>query len=769
MDSPSRLERLFRAVVARRRLVILLWSLLLPGAVWLALRIPSDGAIDRLVVESDPDVAETRAFQKVFPEGQQVVLLVESEDPYRPEALRELAALEEAVARVPGVKPFSALSTWRRAHPDLAEPGFAEAFRRFATGTDLFRRQGLVGERHAAIALALTVKGAAERNAALEALDRAIAAQPRSALGEIRRVGAPYVEAWLEAETHGATVRYFPLFGLFVVVLALVLYRSWRALAAILLTLAATVAVSVGLGSLLGFTFTIVSEIVPLMVLVTTTATLVYLHSRYIQQPGGVPVDEHQAQALANKALPVTASVLAAILGFAALAVSQIRPIRDMGLWTAAGLVVSWLASFTLFPALQKALSTPTRQGQPPAGRLYARLAEALPGFTWRWRWELVGSSLVLAAAGAVALFGWPGRIAPMHMEVDALAYMDESLPLRSDMLRYEEAISGLAVVRVWIQGPAGSAVEPEFLQGVERFSRTLERQPKVSSVVGPTTILRMRRWLASQGDTLPEDPDEFAAATADLEQLLLTEPEMRGFIDMDSLGHAQLMVVTRRGEAADFEALRDRAMALWREEASRTPALRGAQAKVVGESILQAKIASHLVPTLTESFAITAALIFVAFLFVFRSGSARLMAMIPSLFAILATFLVMRLTGIPLNVATILIATTVLGTTENDQIHFFHHFQEARKTGASLEDALRHTLRVSGHAIIYATIINAGGFLALAFSQLPPMRQFGIVTSIAFAFSLLADFTALPASLWILMRERTPQAVKAGAVDPQP
>jgi predicted RND superfamily exporter protein len=65
------------------------------------------------------------------------------------------------------------------------------------------------------------------------------------------------------------------------------------------------------------------------------------------------------------------------------------------------------------------------------------------------------------------------------------------------------------------------------------------------------------------------------------------------------------------------------------------------------------------------------------------------------------------------------------------------------------------HTFHISGHAIIYATLINASGFLALAFSNLPPMRQFGIVSAIAFAFSMLADFTALPAALWVFLRQK--------------
>jgi hypothetical protein len=67
-------------------------------------------------------------------------------------------------------------------------------------------------------------------------------------------------------------------------------------------------------------------------------------------------------------------------------------------------------------------------------------------------------------------------------------------------------------------------------------------------------------------------------------------------------------------------------------------------------------------------------------------------------------------------------------------------------------------------------TVVNAGGFLALALADLPPMRQFGALTATTFALSMLADFTALPAALWIVLRERphppplAPEAGDAGA-----
>jgi predicted RND superfamily exporter protein len=229
---------------------------------------------------------------------------------------------------------------------------------------------------------------------------------------------------------------------------------------------------------------------------------------------------------------------------------------------------------------------------------------------------------------------------------------------------------------------------------------------------------------------------------------LLLVDPGTRGFIDVNGLQDLNVTVLFTGGGPSGYEKLTSSIARAW--EAAPIP---GATMRVVGEALLQDKVGASLVPTLAESFALTAALIFLVFLLIFRSATARLLAMIPSLFAILATFLGMRIFGASLNVATILIATTVLGTTETDQIHFFHHLHE--RDGAPLDEALRHALRVSGRAIVFATIINAAGFLALSFSSFPPLRQFGLVTSAAFVLALIADFSALPAGLWMIDRSK--------------
>jgi predicted RND superfamily exporter protein len=323
-----------------------------------------------------------------------------------------------------------------------------------------------------------------------------------------------------------------------------------------------------------------------------------------------------------------------------------------------------------------------------------------------------------------------------------------------------ERALPGLSMAEVWLKGGLGAISEPEALGALHRFQQELEQEEDVGAVVGPTTILRMSRYLAGQGDGWPEGPDALEELAAELEGLAAAEPLLARFVQRPAFGQTHLAVLTRAYDHEGFSRLRARIDARWGEAVARTPALAKIEMRVVGLAPLQARMSQGLVPTLVESFALTAAIVFFTFLAVFRSGAARLVTMLPSVLAILAMFLFMRATSIPLNIATILIASTVLGTSENDQVHFVWHFQEKQRS-ASVEAALRHALTVAGKAVLFATIINAGGFLAFATADLPPVRQFGVLSAVALVASLVVALTALPAALWLVLRAR-PDAARS-------
>ncbi len=770
---PTRLVAIFAQVVRARWWIIAVYAALVPGAVWLALRIPKDSAIERMVVASDPAVAATREFQRVFPERALALVLVESPRPLSGPTVEGVRTLQAALDRVPNLTTYSLLTAWDRMRPGgrwgrPSTPGAPSGsddgtLTAFASGTRFFRDQGLVGDHFLAIVLALDVKSAAERDVALAGVTRTIdqtlrAAGPHGALTGIRRVGAPWLESWLERETAVSSLRYFPLFGAFLLILTMGLYRSWLALAAIVLALGMAVLLGVAFGGLAGFSFTIISSVVPLVILITVTASLIYLHSRFVDQAPGDPIEHHRLLALENKFLAVSASMFAAGVGFAALDISEIEPIRQLGVWTSAGLAIGWVVCFTLYPALQVVFRAPTRAQRAIAGGWVAGLAAGLPSWSFRWRWGILAAAAVLATAGFGALFGVPGVVAPMRLATGALDYVDPDEAVARDTRMFSKTVLGLTSVDVWIRTPPGTVLRADVLGALDGLSVSLRRQPEVGSVVGLPAMLRLRRYAAGQGDTWPTDSAGLARLTADIEPLLLQEPAFAQWVDLSDLGASYLTVTARAGGTDNFAGLEQAVGKAWADEVRASPILASCSYRIVGTGVLQDLISRQLVPTLTHSFAITFGLIFVTFVLVFRSGPARVIATVPSLFAILVMFLFMRVTGIGLNVATILIATIVLGATENDQVHFFYHFQEWRLRGASTEESLVHAVRVAGHAIVFATVINAGGFLALTLSSLPPMREFGILTAAAFAFAMIADFTALPATLWIVFHERPGQ-----------
>ena len=756
VPAAPKVVQIFLRVLRARRWIVAAFLLLTAAGIYGTLQVPSDPSIERLVVANDPVALATRAFDRIFPEGEQALLMLETADPLSLPALRAADRLEHELARIPQVEAHSFLDIYRHAVAtgDLSQLD-AGRVRAFATGTALFRRAGLLGDNYLGIALELRVKSPAERNRALQAIDALVVPleTPGGTFTKVRRVGSPWLNAWLERQTGAATVRFMPLFGIFLMALVLVIYRSWRTLAAFVLTLGAVVAVAMGLADLFGWTHTVISTLVPLTVLVTTTATLVYVHSRYIEPDDSPTLLEHHARALANKFLPCSASMFATAVGFGALAISDIRPVHDMGLWTACGLLVAWSGCFTLFPALQSLLRTPRLPENAALAERFAGFVDALLPASEHYRWSLVGATVVLMLCGAAALFGIPGVLAPPALETDALTYVNPGARAAEDT-RYFEETNALDTVELWLQTPPGEALDPQLLRALEQLTRRLESDPRITAVDGPTSVLRWARYAASGSDRLPTSAAEWPKLAADLEQILLTEPGARAYVDLAQLANVRLTIRGRAKLFGPIGAMRTFVEQAWTAAQAAEPALRAVHGSVVGQAVLATEITQRLLPTLMQSFALTASIIFLAFLVLFRSPSARLMTMIPSLFAILCAFLLLRLAGIPLNIATILIGSTILGATENDQIHFFYHFQEGRSSG-TMAGALRHAFLIAGRPIVVATLINVSGFLALALSDLPPMRQFGIAAASAFVLALLADFTALPAALWILSRRK--------------
>ena len=111
-----------------------------------------------------------------------------------------------------------------------------------------------------------------------------------------------------------------------------------------------------------------------------------------------------------------------------------------------------------------------------PAGKWFRAFVDVLVPASRRYRWPLVAGAVLIMLCGAAALFGIPGKVAPLALEMDVLTYVNPSERVAQDTRHFEES-NGLDVVELWLQTPPGHALDPEFLRGVEQLTRRLEQR----------------------------------------------------------------------------------------------------------------------------------------------------------------------------------------------------------------------------------------------------------------------------------------------------
>jgi predicted RND superfamily exporter protein len=158
-----------------------------------------------------------------------------------------------------------------------------------------------------------------------------------------------------------------------------------------------------------------------------------------------------------------------------------------------------------------------------------------------------------------------------------------------------------------------------------------------------------------------------------------------------------------------------------------------------IGDLVLSNQVSSFSTAFLT--------IFAVIFLFV-RSLPLGLLGMIPNVFPVLAILGLMGWVGIDLDVATAMIASIVLGVSVDDTMYFLQNYAEARGRGATVRDAVTHTIAVAGKPALFCAALLALGFFVLGLSSFRSLAVFGLLSGSAVLLAAGTELLLLPALL---------------------
>lgn len=180
---------------------------------------------------------------------------------------------------------------------------------------------------------------------------------------------------------------------------------------------------------------------------------------------------------------------------------------------------------------------------------------------------------------------------------------------------------------------------------------------------------------------------------------------------------------------------------------------------KATGLFVLLAHLIQSLLSDQVVSFSIAALGITGMMTVAFGSLRLGLIALIPNLFPIVFVIGGMGWIGLPINIATAMIASVSMGLTVDSSIHYLSGYSRARKNGFRVDEALKATHQGVGRALVFANIALIAGFSVLTISHFIPLVYFGMLVSVAMIGGLIGNLLLLPLLLrWTSRWERIPE-----------
>lgn len=751
------IARFFAAVLRLRWLVVGLWVLLLLPSVYFAPQVVTDNALDRLIVPGNEGKQIFDRFVKTFGSDEFVLIALEGTDIFSEDFLSGLDELELRLQEVPYLASTrSLISIYRQASPffNPHSESARAAFRQFAEKSQFFAEQGFIAKgRILSLVLQLKVADSSQRREVVEAIDAILKPHlsdpAQSPFAQVRVVGQPNLNVELDRSTVEIGAKFFPVYLLFAMGLMLFLYRSARGLLTILVTLAVCEAITIALVVLSGSMLTMVSAVLPMMVLIIAIETMVHIYSGYVRPPEGVARREHLVAVLTQKWRACWFSVFTTSVGFGSFAMSPVMPIRDLGIFVALALLVVFSACFTLFPALLDILKPSTGyKGKAVGLTIMDPVFARIPSFSYRWRKVLVP---LMTLVGLVSIYSF----FQMEVETNSINYLNRNHALYKDTQYIEENLMGLMSLEVLLKGEDDQFSSPAALRKLQDFEAAARQVDQVQAVVSASTLIRMANFVESGDDSFPESNFKLSMFVG-----VLSQQEAWSSYVSQNRDSLRISAMTKNVDYRVFEHLKDEFTRHWQAFTAANPEFANVTLTLTGMAPLTADITRHLLDTLLGSFGLTLLIVLFVFWLIIRRVSYSVLSMLPSLFAIVFMYGVMTLKGIKLDIASIMIAAVVLGISVDATIHFFQHYMEKLRQGANVEDSLRFSLVITGRAIVVSTIVIFTGFMTFSFSSFPPLKHFGLFTSAAMVFSLLGTMLYLPAFLWLLSPGQKPTTV---------
>ena len=571
------------------------------------------------------------------------------------------------------------------------------------------------------------------------------------------------------------------ILSILVVVLVLALaFRSIMMVAAPLLGLTAALVWTYGIRALAGSDFSILEVAVAPVVLGLGIDYSIHLQRAYekAREDSDSPA-EAWVRSFSILRLALTLSVVTTAFAFLANFLSPLPPLKSFGLTLALGVVSAFVASTVTVGALHVLVEKTTGN--------VARRSLEFPGFTnMATEFQRRHTAIILLAVASLTLSSVLVSVGQLDTKFELTDFLGEEMEVievRNSMYDSYE-VEALKSVDILIEPSSGMDAltgERDLLKELERLDNRLAWTTNVVTPEGTDTarpsydgIYPILRDAIENDQTFGEMYnlgvfDGAVGVTGEFSEGDLALA-IGSLLENDTIGEpirgqtwgertSSYVALTEDGNALKFLRMRIDVTAGNSEESSGLANqfkefeqdledATGARVHLSGDLILVHNVLSGLVISQVESTAFSLAVSLIVLVSLTRRFGPSLVVILPV--GLAGTWVVgaMAVLDINWNVLTVMITALTIGLGIDYSIHVWRKFESNREQGMGTWASMRDMYSTTGAALIMSAGTTICGFMVLLLSPVPVIKDFGLVSSISVAFSLILALLVLPGLL---------------------
>ena len=563
------------------------------------------------------------------------------------------------------------------------------------------------------------------------------------------------------AEISRAFLIYFPI-GL--VLIFTIVYLLFQRVSVVMMTgVIGSIAILWGVGAtaiVFGKPSVLVAA-APLVIFVISTSDIIHLTTAYkLELAAGHDRDNALRTTMREVGGACILTSITTFVGFLSLMLVPAPSMRHLGLAVAVGVAAALLIALTVVP-IWFSFMRPLPTGD--QGRLVSTSNQLIASFVTGCQYVSLRHSATVVTTCVVLLVVGLACMTQMHIDADFPQRFPKGHSTRTSIEFFNQQLSGIATVEVFLQSEDESLLQPEVLQALDRVEKRISAMPEVSEVYSIVALyrtadrmllFRSTRDAEESGIALGEQlPETLVAAETSMKLFRkVDQKRLKSLIDDANL-HTRLSIRMRPTGYMEVSDVADRIDTMVRDELAEeelTKKIRidtsgsypivGRVVRIIAQKQLQGLLTCFVAVTIIMALGI-------------RSLRTAVLAQVPN---ILPAVLLLGVLGISLSTIDtdmLGIPTVALGIAVDDTIHFLHRYKLQKAKYGDRLTALNETFAYTGRAIMQTTVILCIGFLPFALSSFLTVWMLGTYLVFTLVCAVLGDLLLLPAMIklgWI-------------------